>query len=307
MRGYKVFYSDWTESVYNNAVYQVDKTYLVNEKNKVGFDLTKDGFAFFTTLKDCFRWRRLNETDHLVEIDAFGNIYKEENFSIYYTNKIKILRELSLEEALEYINIGKNNFGKDNSGDTNLGDNNTGNGNKGDRNAGNWNIGSWNNGYYNIGDMNGGYNNIGDYNSGDGNIGNYNSGIYNVGHFNSGDWNSTKYSSGCFNTEEPTLTFFNKPSDITASEWRKSKAYHILQTMPLPTVWTGDENNSLLLPSREGYVKKQSPIELAEARQKWWEEDLNDIDRDLIFGLPNFRGDIFKEITSINVERKGEN
>lgn len=78
-------------------------------------------------------------------------------------------------------------------------------------------------------------------------------------------------------------------------------AYRILQTMPLPTVWAADENNYL-----SAKVKKLSPEKLTEVRQKWWEEELNDADRSLILGLPNFRADIFKETTSIDVDKKGE-
>lgn len=152
-----------------------------------------------------------------------------------------------------------------------MGDRNTGDRNVGDRNVGNWNAGNWNTGY----------NNLGYYNSGDWNTGNGNSGDWNTGDGNSGDWNSTSWTSGCFNTEAQKITMFDKPTDWTMDDWRKSKAYRTLTNSPLAID-----------------VKKKKIK--TNAVQKWW-DSLPEDDRQTILDLPNFDAEKFKECTGIKV------
>ena len=45
---------------------------------------------------------------------------------------------------------------------------------------------------------------------------------------NSGDWNIASFCSGCFNTINQKLKFFDKDTDITFEQWRRSEAYRIL-------------------------------------------------------------------------------
>ena len=75
-------------------------------------------------------------------------------------------------------------------------------------------------------------------------------------------------------TIEPTIWFFNKPSNITVDVWDKSRERDILCSMP----------------------KEHS------SRQKWW-NDLNHYEQKTIVSIPNFDRDIFKQCTGIDVTR----
>ena len=158
----------------------------------------------------------------------------------------------------------------------------------------------------NTGDYNSGNRNSGDYNSGNYNSGNYNSEDYNSGNYNSGNYNSGNYSSGCFNTEKhPRIIMFNKQSEWTYCDWRKSKAFGILRGYPMAkAVWvdanemTNDEKAAHpeyetmggILAKRKGTVTPQ----------EWW-DGLDESDKEEVMSLPNFDADIFKEIMGINV------
>ena len=261
MRGYKVFNPDWT---CKNFKFEVGKTYEMDETPKC----CSRGFHFCTELNDCFNYYSFDENNKFAEIEALGEIDSDADGRKSCTNKIKIVREISWEEVMRMVNIGKYNsglrnignhnsgnwnIGNHNSGDWNIGDYNIGNGNSGvrntgNRNSGNRNIGDCNSGEHNSGDYNSGDYNSGDWNSGDFNSGNYNSGDcnsgdWNVGNFNSGSlnsgnynsgyrnsgcWNTANFSSGCFNTKESKIFMFNKPSDWTLNDLMNSEAMFLL-------------------------------------------------------------------------------
>ena len=265
MKGYKVFNLDWTCRGFQ---YKVGKTF----EEDVTPVCCDRGFHFCTKAADCFRYYAFDPNNKVAEVEALGDIDTNNDDSKCCTNKIHIIRELSWQEVLDLVNLGKActglcntgdwNSGSCNSGDFNSGLCNSGDCNSGSRNSGNNNSGDFNSGYCNSGDFNSGSCNTGDYNSGNRNSGdcnsgsrnignynsgNFNSGCYNSGNYNSGlfnsgdcnsgnhnsgDWNKTRFSNGCFNTKSPKIFLFNKPSDWTYQDWLNSDAKYILRNCP---------------------------------------------------------------------------
>ena len=265
VKGYKIFESNWS---YNNFEYMLGGCYESDEK-PIAF---QKGHHFYKKLSDCFAYYLLDKEYRVAEITAYGDIDSEEDQ--YYTNKIKIEKELSWYEVFRMLNLNKSsidlnsknnnlrsktvgpnhnntgcyNSGCGNSGCYNKGQDNSGNHNYGGFNSGDYNHGDYNSGQYSKGDKNTGYTNNGlgntgsynngAWNTGFWNIGNNNSGSQNCGDFNSGDWNNTNYSNGCFNTIESKMYLFNKLSDWTYSDWIKSEIGVILNSITQsPVVW----------------------------------------------------------------------
>ena len=269
MKGYKVFNSDWT---CRNFQYEVGKTYEMDEK-PICCDR---GFHFCKKASDCFQYYLFDPNNKVAEVEALGDIDTNNDDNKCSTNKIHIIREITWQEVLDLVNLGKGctglcnsgnrnsgdcnsgdcNSGDCNSGDCNSGDCNSGNWNSGNRNSGNCNSGNHNSGNYNSGNRNSGNRNSGNRNSGNYNSGNYNSGDWNSGNCNSGlcnsgdwnsgnwnsgncnsgDWNKSSFNNGCFNTIEPTIMMFNKPSDITYRDWVNSDARRLLNQIPKDVV-----------------------------------------------------------------------
>lgn len=97
------------------------------------------GFHFCTELKDCFNYYSFDPNNKVAEIEALGEIDAEAYGSKHCTNKIKIVREISWEEVLKMVNMGKANAGLCNSG----------NRNSGNRNSGDWNKTNFSSGCFN--------------------------------------------------------------------------------------------------------------------------------------------------------------
>ena len=287
MKGYKVFGPNWTCRGFQ---YEVGKTYVEDVEPKC----CDKGFHFCKDLKDCFNYYAFNSDNKVAEVIAIGDVDEEQDGGKCCTNKIQIIREISWEEVLKMVNMGKRNEGLCNSGDYNSGNYNSGNWNSGNRNSGNCNSGNYNSG---------------NYNSGNYKSGNWNSGNCNSGNCNSGDWNKTNFSSGCFNTEEHKIFMFNKPSDWSYRDWLNSDARRLMNEIPRNVVveWiyscdmTDEEKSSH--PEHEttgGYLKV---FDESDCAQIWW-DDLSEQDKNTIKRLPNFDVDIFKEITGIDVSCK---
>lgn len=88
------------------------------------------GFHFCTELKDCFNYYSFNPNNKVAEVEALGEIDTERTGNKHCTNKIKIIREISWEEVLKMINVGKANTGFGNTGKNNSGNYNGGDFNK---------------------------------------------------------------------------------------------------------------------------------------------------------------------------------
>ena len=303
MKGYKVFNKDWT---CRNFKYEVGKTY---EMDTTEIKLCDRGFHFCEKASDCFQYYSFNPQNKVAEVEALGAILTDGK--TFCTNKIHIIREITWQEVLDLVNLGKGctglrNSGLCNSGDRNSGDCNSGNYNSGDWNSGNWNSGNWNSGNWNSGNCNSGNYNSGNWNSGDRNSGDRNSGDWNSGDYNSGDWNKSSFNNGCFNTIEPTIMMFNKPSNITYRDWVNSDARYLLNQIPKDVVewiWSDDmtDEEKTAHPEHEttgGYLKV---LDESECCQIWWNGLTND-DKNIIKSIPNFDPKKFFKITGIRVE-----
>lgn len=300
MKGYKVFNPNWT---CRDFQYEVGQTYEIDGELMI----CSRGFHFCENLIDCFNYYGFNPQNKVAEIEALGDIVSEGNKNA--TNKIKIVREMTWEEVLGKANIGENNTGKGNIGNFNSGWYNSGWYNSGDSNSGNFNSG-----WYNSGDNNSGSNNFGKKNSGYENVGNYNSGSYNVGFCNSGDFNLCDCSNGVFNTQEPKINIFNKPSNLTLSEWRQSKAFYLLYNIKTHC-WIYSENMSEKEKSDHpkhkiagGYLKV---VSLHEAATEWWQR-LEEEEKEIVKNIPNFDAEIFRQTLGIDINattatQSGEN
>ena len=259
MIGYKAFNADMT---CRDMQYEIGKSYEMDGEIK----LCNKGYHFCENIADCFAYYGSDDA-RFAKIEAYGDVIKSDEDSKCVTNKIRIVEEISRDEAVKMSN----------SGDCNSGDCNSGDWNSGNKNSGNWNSGNWNSG---------------DCNSGDWNRSSYNNGCFMtvkpvIMLFNKPTewtiedwWNSdardimrdcpTKY----------TDTKWVYSSDMTDEE-KKSHPEHTT---------TG------------GYLKE---VKQKADRQKWW-DDLSDWKKWIVMNLPNFNANIFYECTGIRVEAEGE-
>ena len=259
MKGYKVFNPDWSCRGFQ---YNVGQVYEMDEKPIC----CNRGFHFCTKASDCFKYYSFDPDNKVAEVEALGDINTNNDDSKCSTNKIHIIREITWQEVLDLVNLGKNCTGY--------------------RNSGNRNSGNFNSGYLNSGD--------------------YNSGDFNSGYHNSGDWNKSSFNNGCFNTIEPTIMMFNKPSDITYRDWINSDARHLLNQIPKNVVeWIWSDNmtdeEKVAHPEHKttgGYLKV---LDESECSQIWWDE-LDNSQKEIIKSMPNFNESIFEEITGIKVD-----
>lgn len=82
------------------------------------------------------------------------------------------------------------------------------------------------------------------------NTGNFNSGECNAGNYNSGDFNSCDFSNGFFNSVSPPVYAFNKPLNVSRTEFLSCSGVRILNRHFKNTKWvsvldmTDDEKNT---------------------------------------------------------------
>ena len=127
MEGYKVFEPDWTCRGFQ---YAVGKTF----EEDVTPSCCNRGFHFCKELKDCFNYYPFNPDNKVAKVIALGEIDEESDDSKCCTNKIQIVEEISWEDVLRMVNLGKGNAGLCNSGNWN---------------SGNWNKTNFSNGCFN--------------------------------------------------------------------------------------------------------------------------------------------------------------
>ena len=137
MKGYKVFNHDWTCRGYR---FEVGKTFEEDAKP----ECCDSGFHFCTKASDCFNYYKFDPNNKVAEVEAVGDIDTTSDDTKCSTNKLHIVREITWQEVLELVNLGKGCTGLCNSGDRN-----SGNWNSGNRNSGNWNSGDSNSGDWN--------------------------------------------------------------------------------------------------------------------------------------------------------------
>lgn len=287
VKGYKVFNPDWTCRGFQ---YEVGKTY----KHEGNIMMCGAGFHFCQKISDCFYYYSFDINNKVAEVEAIGFTITRDDKSV--TNEIKIIRELTWHEVLDLANTGRFNSGCRNSGDQNSGNQNSGQRNNGNCNSGNCNSGDYNSGYWNSGDCNSGY-----WNSGNCNSGNHNSGNY-----NSGDWNSTNYSAGFFNSLEQPLYIFNKPADMSRSDFDNLLAIQAMKWKFKNSFWIYSENmtekEKKEHPEYEALGGYLRTVGYKMACSLMW-ENMTDDERAAVKDIPNFDAEIFKEITGIEVEK----
>lgn len=129
--------------------------------------------------------------------------------------------------------------------------------------------------------------NIGYGNSGSGNVGSFNQGSYNLGNHNKAD-----YCIGDFNTKNlDCLSLFNKPIERRYFEyWRNSIVFEIFDSINL--CFKKPNGETAIAPLKGAY-------------RLWW-DNLNMLDKEIILENPYFNAEVFKEITSIDVNSKGK-
>lgn len=115
MKGFKVFNSDWTCRGFQ---FEVGKTFT-EDVTPVCCDR---GFHFCTKAADCFKYYDFNPDNKVAEVEALGDIDTNNNDSKCSTNKIHIIREITWQEVLDLVNLGKACTGLCNSGNRNSGD-----------------------------------------------------------------------------------------------------------------------------------------------------------------------------------------
>lgn len=309
VKGYKVFNPDWTCRGFQ---YEVGKTFEEDVTPKC----CEAGFHFCTKAIDCFCYYSFDPNNKVAEVLALGDVDSQSTNTKCSTNKIQIIREISWQELLDIVNIGKSCTGSGNTGNRN-----TGNWNAGNCNTGNWNTGDWNTGEYNTGNCNTGNFNTGDWNTGNRNvgnrnIGNFNTGNCNTGHFNTGnrnvgnrntgDWNVTNASSGCFCTKVQDILIFDKPSNWTIEYWWNSDARYLLNDIPKSVVeWIYDSDmtdkekeENPTYKTTGGYLKV---FDESESAQIWW-DGLSNKNKEIIKSIPNFDAEKFEKCTGIKVD-----
>ena len=287
VHGFKVFRHDWTCSPNGNTK-QYNCPGKFEEEGEL--DVCGHGMHFCQTAADCFNYYSFNSENKVAEVIAYGEVRTDGDKSC--TDKLEIVREIPWDEVLRIVNIGKNCTGRCNTGN---------------KNTGNCNTGNRNTGCCNTGDKNTGDCNTGDKNTGDCNTGNKNTGNCNTGDKNTGDWNKSSFNTGCFNTEEQKIVLFNKPSNMTYSEWLDSDARYLLNQIPKDVVeWIYGEDmtdeEKAAHPTYEttgGYLKV---LDESECGQLWW-GSLSDRRKKIIKAIPNFDAEIFFQCTGIKTDK----
>jgi len=278
VKGFKVFEPDWTCRGFHYAVgktFEEDVTPVCCDR----------GFHFCKELKDCFNYYDFDPDNKVAKVVALGEIDEGSDNSKCCTNKIQIVEEITWEEVLSMVNLGKANSGLCNTGNRDTGHFNTGNCNTGNCNTGNKNTGNFNTGYCNTGDRN-------------------------TGNCNTGDWNLSSFNSGCFCTDEHEILIFDKPSGMSYRDWLNSDARYMLNDIPKDVVkWIWSDNmtdeEKAANPTYKttgGYPKV---IDKSECAQLWW-DSLSETKKAIIKAIPNFDADKFEKCTGIKLEGKDE-
>lgn len=121
------------------------------------------------------------------------------------------------------------------------------------------------------------------------NTGNRNSGNRNSGDRNSGDWNSCNDSNGIFcNESDRNIRIFNRPSGMSLWDFRRSRYYNALVSVPLELTRWDEESKTL----KERSYKEACAI--------WWNA-LTEENKEIIQQIPNFDPEIFFDITGIDL------
>ena len=102
MKGYKMLNADMT-TMYGSMTHEVGKIYELKEE----IIPCKQGFHFCKELTDClYYYPNLDNSKRFFEIETGDNVIEKADKCV--TDEITLIRELSLEEILQYIRENKN-------------------------------------------------------------------------------------------------------------------------------------------------------------------------------------------------------
>ena len=257
-------------------LYCRDKKYTLGEiAEQTGkLEICNNGLHFCWNVANVMDFYNFANSDVVIgKVEILGDVVDNDDKTKSCTNKLKVVRLYKTKKQLmDMSNNGSNNTGYCNTGNWNTGYCNTGNRNTGNCNTGNRNTGDWN------------------------------TGDCNTGYRNTGDWNSCNFSNGLFNTISPKINLFNKPSNYTMEEFKRTKWYDALTNGIFRLTewvdWTEEELKEY--ENRKNSGGRQVPIDFKVACKKWW-DTLSDEDREIIQTMPNFDKTIFTDITGIEL------
>ena len=149
-----------------------------------------------------------------------------------------------------------------------------------------------------------GYRSTGNYSTGNYSTGDQSTGNRSTGNRSTGDYSISDYSTGHFSTRDYAgFDVFNKP--CTLEKWDNAdKPSFIFFDL---TVWVEvcdmtdkEKEDNPLCKTTDGYLKV---YEYKEAWRIAWDK-ATDRDKELLYQLPNFDAEVFKEISGIDIEQK---
>lgn len=102
VHGFKVFRPDWTCSPNGNT-----KQYTCPGKfeEEGELDVCGHGMHFCQIAADCFNYYSFDSSNKVAEVIAYGDVRTDGNKSC--TDKLEIVREITWDEVLRIVNIGK--------------------------------------------------------------------------------------------------------------------------------------------------------------------------------------------------------
>jgi hypothetical protein len=182
----------------------------------------------------------------------------------------------------------------------------TGNYSVGHRSTGDLSTSSYSTGDFSTGDYSTGKCSTGKYSTGNHSTGRCSTGDYSTGHFSTGkfstgNWSTSDYSTGHFSTEDYSgFGAFNKP--CTVEEWKSAKKpnfiyFMLTQWIPINLMTEQEKRDNPSCETTEGYLRVYG---YKETWRKAW-DSATDEDKELLYALPNFDAEVFKEISGIDV------
>jgi hypothetical protein len=189
-------------------------------------------------------------------------------------------------------------------GDWSTGSYSTGNYSTGDYSTGDHSTGNRSTGNHSTGDRSTGVYSTGNFSTGHFSTGNCSTGGWSTGNYSTGSWSISNYSTGHFSTEDYSgFGAFNKPCTIEEWDSAETPAFLYFGLIEWVTLSDMTEQEKIDNPSCEiigGYSK---PIDYKEAWRKAW-NSATDEDKELLYALPNFDAEVFKEISGIDVNKE---
>jgi hypothetical protein len=195
---------------------------------------------------------------------------------------------------------------KTSTGRASTGHRSTGDYSTGHYSTGHYSTGHYSTGNYSTGDFSTGNYSTGNYSTGDFSTGNWSTGYYSTGDHSTGDrstgvYSTGNFSTGHFSTEDYSgFGAFNKP--CTIEEWDSTETpafiyFKLTEFVPRDVMTEQEKIDNPSCETTGGYLRV---YDYQEAWRKAW-SGATDEDKELLYALPNFDAEVFKEISGIDV------